>query len=267
MKRMTTRTPRYGMVAAALLCCACASDALTESSAKPGQAAMGLPGSTVGAKKIDSQPPTPAQQKKFALVIGIDSYGIDPLRGCVMDAQRFRDALVKHSGFPQSNIKMLLDKGATYTTILKGIVEQYQMAQRGDLFVFYYSGHGTLFPDVNSADRDEKYFIEPPDQPPGRYDGAICPVDINSEVNSSGKPWENLLLDDTLAWHFSRFASKGCTVIFISDSCHSGAQARGKEDAEILPKKLDLKKTLRSLRNASSNENEELTLTQRMELD
>ena len=148
---------------------------------------------------------------------------------------------------------MLTDKKATYKGILGALAEQIEKAQRGDLFVFYFSGHGTLFPDEESADLDEKGEIEPPNLIPGKYDGAICPIDVDSETNSSGKPWENLLLDDTLALHFSRFASKGCMVMFISDSCHSGAQSRG-DDPEILSKKLDLTKALRSLRNDGGDE-------------
>jgi hypothetical protein len=199
------------------------------------------------------------------LVIGINSYAIDPLQGCVRDAERFRDALVKYSGFQQRDITMLIDRGATYKAILRGIVEQYQKAQSGDLFVFYYSGHGSLFPDEQSADRDEKDYLEPPDMIPGWYDGAICPVDIDSEENSSGKEWENFLLDDTLAWHFSRFTRKGCAVIFISDSCHSGAQARGSKDEEIRPKKLELTKALRRLRDAGGKKNEDLPPSEQIE--
>ncbi len=193
--------------------------------------------------------------KKFALVIGIDKYEISPLLGCVKDAEKFRDALTNYSGFRQENIEMLTDEAATYKAILQAIVSHYQKAQRGDLFVFYFSGHGTLFPDEQSADLDEKAVIEPPNLIPGKYDGALCPIDIDSEINSSGKPWENLLLDDTLAWHFSRFTSKGCTVIFISDSCHSGAQARDASGAEIISKKLDLTKALRSLRSVDDGDN------------
>lgn len=196
-----------------------------------------------------------AAPKKFALVIGIDKYEISPLLGCVKDAERFRDALVNYSGFRQENIETLTDEAATYKAILQSIVRNYQKAQPGDLFVFYFSGHGTLFPDEQSADLDEKATIEPPNLIPGKYDGAICPIDVDSEINNSGKPWENLLLDDTLAWHFSRFASKGCVALFISDSCHSGAQARNTSGAEIISKKLDLTKALRSLRSADDGDN------------
>jgi hypothetical protein len=188
------------------------------------------------------------------LVIGIDKYEISPLLGCVKDAEKFRDALISYSGFSQENIEMLTDETATYKAILQAIVRHYQKAQPGDLFVFYFSGHGTLFPDEQSADIDEKATIEPPNLIPGKYDGAICPIDVDAEINNSGKPWENLLLDDTLAWHFSRFASKGCAVIFISDSCHSGAQARDASGAEIISKKLDLTKALRSLRSADDGD-------------
>jgi hypothetical protein len=60
--------------------------------------------------------------------------------------------------------------------------------------------------------------------PPGKYDSAICPVDIRS--NTSGKPWGNLILDDELYAVFSGFTRKGAVVIFVSDSCHSGTIGR-----------------------------------------
>ena len=210
---------------------------------------------SAGAQGVPDDASSGAKPKKFALVIGIDKYEISPLLGCVKDAERFRDALVNYGGFRQENIETLTDEAATYKAILQAIVRNYQKAQPGDLFVFYFSGHGTLFPDEQSADLDEKAIIEPPNLIPGKYDGAICPIDVDSETNNSGKPWENLLLDDTLAWHFSRFAGKGCVVLFISDSCHSGAQARNTSGAEIISKKLDLTKALRSLRSADDGDN------------
>src|SRR5262249_21583661 len=51
-----------------------------------------------------------------------------------------------------------------------------------------------------------------------------------------------------------RITRKGCAVIFISDSCHSGAQARDTSGAEIISKKLDLTKALHSLRSADDGE-------------
>jgi caspase domain-containing protein len=236
IKKVTVRVLNHGKVGALLLACLCSAAAQNSPNAVS---------STVA-------------PKRFALVIGIDKYGIAPLQGCARDAEKFRTALINDRGFRQENIELLTDEAATYKAILQALGEQYQKAQRGDLFVFYFSGHGTLFPDEESADRDEKADIEPPDLIPGKYDGAICPVDIDSEVNSSGKPWENLLLDDTLAWHFSRFTRKGCTVIFISDSCHSGAQARAVSGAEFIPKKLRLTKALRSLRSASDGDDDSL---------
>ncbi|HKQ77867.1 MAG TPA: caspase family protein [Blastocatellia bacterium] len=238
IRKAIDRTLDCLKVGALLFFCLCSADAQSGSSA-------------ASPKASDATP------KKFALVIGIDKYETAPLLGCVKDAEKFRDALINQSGFRPENITMLTDEAATYKGILQAIVEHRQKAQKGDLFVLYFSGHGTLFPDEQSADRDEKTDIEPPNLIPGKYDGAICPIDIDSEVNSSGKPWENLVLDDTLAWHFSRFTSKGCTVIFISDSCHSGAQARDTR-GEIISKKLNLMKALRSLRSADGGDNDDL---------
>ena len=235
IKKVIIRTLDCAKVGALLFFCFCSAEAQSGS-------------------KADSSKAPGAAPKKFALVIGIDKYEISPLFGCVKDAEKFRDALVNYGGFRREDIEMLTDKAATYKAILGALAERIEKAQRGDLFVFYFSGHGTLFPDEESADLDEKTEIEPPNLIPGKYDGAICPIDVDSEINSSGKPWENLLLDDTLARQFSRFAGKGCMVIFISDSCHSGAQARDTSGAEIISKKLDLTKALRSLRNDGDND-------------
>lgn len=60
--------------------------------------------------------------------------------------------------------------------------------------------------------------------PPGKYDAAICPSDTGG--SGSGKPWGNMILDAELFALFQGFTRSGCTVVFISDSCHSGSIGR-----------------------------------------
>lgn len=168
-----------------------------------------------------------AQGKKYGLFVGINAYtgGVSPLKGCVNDANNLQSALATKYGFQLADTTLLTDRQATRDGILNAIKYYQAQAQAGDLFVFTYSGHGTLFPDDRSEELDEEASLEMPDvYPPGKYDSAICPVDLRS--NTSGKLWNNLILDDELYGLFSGFTSKGAMVIFLSDSCHSGTLAR-----------------------------------------
>ncbi len=102
------------------------------------------------------------------------------------------------------------------------------------MFVFYFSGHGSVFPDAYSLIADvAEQFGMPQFFPSGYYDSTIVPVDARS--STSGKAWNNLILDDELNEIFARFTAKGAQVIFISDSCHAGSL--GKD----LQKTVDLK--------------------------
>jgi hypothetical protein len=152
-----------------------------------------------------------------------------------------RAALMQKFGFLESNTTMLTDAAATRENILSSLMKYQALAQKGDLFVFDYSGHGTLFPDVRSEDQDETGFVYlevyNPDTkqnevwyPRDHYDSAIVPVDARSRT--SGKPWKNLILDDELAAIFAGFTAKGAQVVFISDSCHSGTIGKGKSSKE-----------------------------------
>lgn len=168
-----------------------------------------------------------AQGKKYGLFVGINAYsgGVSPLDGCVNDANNLKRTLAAKYGFETVNTTLLTDNQATRDGILNAIKDYQSKAQAGDLFVFTYSGHGTLFPDDRSEEIDEEVSLEMPDvYPLGKYDSAICPIDLRSDT--SGKPWRNLILDDELYALFSGFTSKGAMVIFLSDSCHSGTLAR-----------------------------------------
>ena len=128
-------------------------------------------------------------------------------------------------GFAAENTTLLTDGQATRDGIIGAIKDYQAKAAAGDVFVFTYSGHGTLFPDDRSEEIDEQESLEMADYYPlNKYDSAICPIDLRS--NTSGKPWNNLILDDELYALFSGFTSKGALVVFISDSCHSGTLAR-----------------------------------------
>ncbi len=169
-----------------------------------------------------------AQGKKYGLFVGINRYPepVHALRGCVNDALNFHRRLTTQYGFAPENTTVLTDGQATRDGILNNLKAYQAQAQAGDLFVFTYSGHGTLFPDRNSEEQDETEVISVDGYyAADRYDSALCPIDLRDKT--SGKPWSNLILDDELFTIFSGFTAKGAMVLFISDSCHSGTMARG----------------------------------------
>ena len=186
--------------------------------------------------------------KKHALLIGIDNYKNNKLVGCEKDARNMRDLLVNQSEFSLNNISMLLNNMATRQAIIDLIKAKQLQVRRGDLFVFYFSGHGARFPDEKSEEWDELkpgQLNDPNLQKEGpRFlmnlglDSALCPVNVG-EPSTSGKPWENLILDDELYLLFAPFVQKGCAVVLIVDSCHSGTVAMMKKIPKNSPPPLE----------------------------
>jgi hypothetical protein len=164
--------------------------------------------------------PLNADAAKYALLVGIDAYPApNTLNGCVNDVNRIRSLLVEHFGFPQENIKTVLDSAAT----LKGIEAAFrthliQQAQPGDIVVFYYSGHGTSTPDRNGDEADG-------------VDETLCPVEIDGT-----KP-ETWLTDDILGSWLRQLRTEKVTVIL--DACHSGTGTRA-DDSDLVLKTIDL---------------------------
>lgn len=138
---------------------------------------------------------------KYALCIGINDYpgtGSD-LSGCVNDANDWA-AVFKQRGFATTK---MFDKQATGKNLRVAINSMIAQAGAGDLVVIQYSGHGSYVPDENG------------DEPDGK-DECLCPYDINSN---------GPITDDEL---FDMYSAKqtGVKLLVISDSCHSGSNAR-----------------------------------------
>lgn len=169
----------------------------------------------------------PAAAETVAVLVGINAYpGGNALRGCVNDARNMSQVLAQRFGVPASNLQLVLDQQATRDGILGAYSSAARRLGAGDTLIAFYSGHGTVFPDDRSADRDETRVLaaKPGLYPAGRYDNAIVPVDSDS---GGGRPWRNLILDDELHALFAEATARGVFVVMISDSCHSGSLARG----------------------------------------
>ena len=178
-----------------------------------------------------------AAGKKYGLFVGINAYaGESALKGCINDATKMREAMIGKFGFMAANTTLLTDAAATRAAILANLKKYQTLAGPGDLFLFHYSGHGTLWPDAYSEEKDETkmIYMEETNEDGeveviyerGTYDSAIVPIDADSY--SSGKAWASLILDDELYAIFSAVTRKGAQVVLISDSCHSGTIDKAK---------------------------------------
>jgi hypothetical protein len=187
--------------------------------------------------------------RRFALLVGINRYPYlsqeKQLQWAVTDAGNVRRMLVEEFGFPERAVATLYNENATRERILGALREAAARAGRGDVFVLYYSGHGTLFPDSKSELLDETQVIEQVIDgdtqqlrrllKPQKFDSAICPTDVGGPP-TSGKGWGNLILDDELFDIFAEFTGRGCEVVLLADSCNSGTLARGTLGSSDRPK-------------------------------
>ena len=201
---------------------------------------------------------------KYALLVGIAGYaGPNALDGPVNDVNKMRQLLIGRLGFPADNITVLRDGQATRQAILNALDDLRRTARAGDVALFYYAGHGTVWPDLFSVRQDEATPLSVPansllpgilhpgasrkrqvflgfknkNQPeissPTLWDSALCPFDHAGD--DSGKPWGNLILDDELNDKFAGF--KDIYFTFIADACNSGSSARGFSKTRSIPYK------------------------------
>ena len=148
----------------------------------------------------------------WALIVGISDYinfadeeGGD-LPGAEHDARRIRDALVMARGFPEANVRMLLNHEATKAAIQEGVTGWLvDNARPGDNVVIFYAGHGSQMWD-ESGDEDDG------------LDETIAPADVLAEStdfdisDDEFNEWLGLLPTDN--------------VLVVLDNCNSGTGTR-----------------------------------------
>ncbi len=159
------------------------------------------------------------------MVIGVSGYPnlAESLRltGPKNDSREMANTLAR-LGVPAGNISVLADqvtglsegiadKGpATKQAILETLDRLTAESERGDLVVFYYSGHGSQQPD---RDGDEQ----------GGNDEILLPYDVGSW---NGAEVENALLDDELNARIVKLLDKGIDFFGIIDACNSATGFR-----------------------------------------
>ena len=149
----------------------------------------------------------------YALLVGIDNYAapVSPLQGCVNDVKAIEEYLqtrVKTEGW-NLHLKTLQDSQATRQGIIDGFREHLCQADRNDVALFYYSGHGSQ----EQAPR-EFWHLEP-----DRLDETLVCYDSRLQGG-----WD--LADKELAKLISEVAQKNPHITLILDCCHSGSGSR-----------------------------------------
>ena len=144
--------------------------------------------------------------KAIALLVGlikVDSNSSDysderrdGIRGSVVDANNM-EFLLHKKGF---DINKLLNEQATSISILKNINDAASSLNNGDLFFFFFSGHGDQIKDENGDETDHM------DEALAAYDRRI--------------------IDDELPPLWAKFRP-GVRILMISDTCNSGTIFRG----------------------------------------
>ena len=136
----------------------------------------------------------------------------DDLDGAVNDANDFADLLESQGyDFPKANVVRLIDEKATAQNILDTFQRHLVDAStcRGDIDVFFYSGHGSQI--RNRFVKDEAA--------PDRFDQTLAPYDAADGVaDIRNKELDRLYLEA---------ARKGIYLTVIADSCQSGGLSRG----------------------------------------
>jgi hypothetical protein len=96
--------------------------------------------------------------KYYALITAVSNYptpGPNSLECPVNDAQDFYNALLKYSNWNSSRMQTLYDSNATNTNIQAAILNIGSQMTSNDVFLFYFSGHGSNSTDLTPVDQSD----------------------------------------------------------------------------------------------------------------
>lgn len=158
----------------------------------------------------------------YALIVGINEYQRSPLRGCVKDSLEI-GKLLSNDLFPdnyQFHIKYLHNEAATRMNIISHWENHLRKAQKGDVALFYFSGHGT------QEEADPTIWQEEGD---AKLEGLVCYDSLKTNL---------FLADKELRFLIHEVAKNDPHILTIFDCCHSGENTRAYEETDTTKKEL-----------------------------
>ena len=143
------------------------------------------------------------ERTRRALVIGIDTYAVKPLDGCVADAELMAQLLRDRFAFEPSNIRTLLNGDASRDAVLSELDALVDLTGPDDVAFVFYAGHGSTIEDASG------------DEGTG-FDNTLCVCE---------DPRQDVL-DDELAERLAALGAKTPHTVLIIDACNSGTITR-----------------------------------------
>jgi len=147
-------------------------------------------------------------EQGYALIIGVAHYpNVRPLPDSVLDDARAISAMLQRAdraGYPQQNVRLLLDKDATKLNILSGLQWLASSVSADSTAVVFFSGHGGLFTDAANK---------------GNY---LIPYDTRLNAVK-----DTAISSDELTAALRAIPSS--RVVVMLDACHSGGTGEPKD--------------------------------------
>jgi hypothetical protein len=148
---------------------------------------------------------------KAAVIAGVTKYkNVNSLHYCARDATDLYNKVLWY-GVSRFNARLLTDSRATKKGIQSAIKSAAGRVGAGDVFLFFFSGHGTYGPDVAPLEGAEE----------GGDDEYILPYE-SAFLAGGGFNYASMIRDDELYDWLLPITLKGAKVLVILDSCYSG---------------------------------------------
>jgi len=158
--------------------------------------------------------------QRWAVIVGVSQYqhagvlSLSNLRFAHRDAQSLHSQLTQSGAglWPKENVVLLTDAAATKAAVSEAIFGFLKKAQKNDLVLVFFSGHGALDP----ARPKNSYFL--------------CHDTNPEKLETTGFPvWE-------IANAFERGVIEARRAVILADACHSGGVTpAGAKDLLLVP--------------------------------
>lgn len=156
----------------------------------------------------------------YALLVGIDDYPneVGKLEGCVNDIRAIEHYLKTRVEEPEKRlqIRCLINQQATRQAVIDGFEKHLSQADKDDVVLFYYSGHGSQEPtppEFSYSERD------------GKLETLVCWDSRTSARDLANKELRYLI---------AKVAEHNPHILLVLDCCHSGSGSRDVEQKQKL---------------------------------